>query len=297
MTGRTCDSVPKNLTGLGAKPYCLVQIPSLHYHSPSLYRDRFRYWGRYDLFFGWYSLFNPELELSWLILEHRYCKWCLYCAKGKKITRIAGILFVFAEDHCQSLQLVPMRENPYMRYILMNNKPGPNLKLTFGTNRSVYHMKQQIIQCMRKPPSGLWYVYWFRSPHRRIDLFYHRDVIAVLLFYYLPNLSYCIRCRRRSNRGRDWGVRGYSSERIALVHLAKLGRTRARYAFHLEAVLGRLVRGVAMKVEEQVEEVRWKKFNLFAAFLGADQLRTNCSKDLICVGSFHERWRWRRWRR
>ena len=48
--------------------------------------------------------------------------------------RIAGILFrllvPFAGDHCQSLQLVPMRKYSDKRYLLMNEEPGSNL--TFG---------------------------------------------------------------------------------------------------------------------------------------------------------------------
>ena len=54
---------------------------------------------------------------------------------------IVGILFrllePFAENRCQSLQLVPTREHSDMRYLLMNDEPGS--KFILGKrNKSIF---------------------------------------------------------------------------------------------------------------------------------------------------------------
>ena len=71
-----------------------------------------------------------------------------YSKRKKRITRIAGILFrllvPFAENHCQSLQLVPMRKHSDMLYLLMNDEP--DFKLTFGErNKPIIIMQRKII--------------------------------------------------------------------------------------------------------------------------------------------------------
>lgn len=68
--------------------------------------------------------------------------------RKKELLGFAGILFrllvPFAENHCQSLQLVPMRKHSDMLYLLMNDEP--DFKLTFGErNKPIIIMQRKII--------------------------------------------------------------------------------------------------------------------------------------------------------